>query len=197
VIDSHAHQIYGHWVTWHRRGDTHATEIRGTQRPRAERVRAKASTKKELERLLTVAQGRSDKRWIKAWLGVTSKTIGLIGWRPHGSGGFEISLRGLHAVAPTRANALPLIEAALRKHEAASGDDRQKRQRDALADDVVRAVAIAYFDLTGKRGLTWDDVRGSHKGELLDLGRDIEARFGGAGLFTIRRIKFIFETLEY
>ena len=38
-----------------------------------------------------------------------------------GSGGFEISLRGLHAVAPTRADALPLIEAALRKHEAIAG----------------------------------------------------------------------------
>ena len=39
VIDYHAHQICGYWLTWRWRGDTHAIEIRGTQRPRAERVR--------------------------------------------------------------------------------------------------------------------------------------------------------------
>ena len=188
-IDYHAHQIYGHWLSWRQRGDNTAIKIRGTQRPYAKRVPAKGSTEKELKRLLTVAQGRSDKRWITAWLGVSSKTRGLIGWRPHGSGGFEITPRGLRAIAPTRADALPLIEAALRKHEAIPVSDRQKRQRDALADDVVRAVAVAYCDLTGKRGLYWDDVRGGYRGGLLDLGRDIEAHFGGAGLFSTDRLK--------
>ena len=214
VIDSHAHQAYGQWLSWRWRGDTTAIEIRGTQRPYAKRLPVKVSTERELKRLLRVAQGRSDKRWQTAWLGVSGETHRLIGWPPvirrdHSEGRlvrFErdvaansrpVSVRGLEAIMPTRADALSLIEAALRKHEAAPGTDRQKRQRDALADDVVRAVAIAYFDLTGKRGLSWDDVRGSHKGGLLDLGRDIEARFGGTGLFTVRRIKFIFETLEY
>jgi hypothetical protein len=196
VIDSHAHQIYGHWVTWRRRGDTTAIEIRGTQRPYAKRVDAKGSIKDELERLLTVARGRSDKRWITGWLGVTSKTLGLIGWRPHGNGGFEITPRGLRAIAPFRADALPLIAAALRKHEAIPAADRQKRQRDALADDVVRAVAVAYRDLTGEPGFVWDDLRGQYRGGLLDLGRDIEAHFGGAGLFAARRLRFISETLD-
>ncbi len=134
---------------------------------------------------------------ISAWLGVTSRTHGLIGWRPHSKGGFEICLLGFHAVVPTRADVLPLIEAALRKHEAMPADERRKRHHDSLADDVVRAVAVAYRDLTGQRGLFWDDVRGRYRGGLLDLGRDIEMHFGGTGLFTARRIKFIFETLEY
>ena len=156
----------------------------------------KAGTAKELRRLLVVAEGRSDKRMIAAWLGVTSRTHGLIGWRPHNKGGFEIRLLGFHAVVPTHADVLPLIEAALRKHEAMPADERRKRHHDSLADDVVRAVAVAHFDLTGKRGLFWDDVRGRYRGGLLDLGRDIEMHFGGTGLFTARRIKFIFETLK-
>lgn len=183
VIDYHAGQVRGHWLTWRWRGDTYATEIRGTRRPYAKRVPVKVSTEKELRRLLRTVHSRSDRRWITAWLGVTSKTRGLIGWRPSPRcGGFEISLRGLHAIAPTRADAVPLVEAALRKHEAIPATDRQKRQGDALADDVARAVAVAYRDLTGKRGARWDDVRGLYRGGLLDLGRDIEAHFGGAGL---------------
>ena len=35
----------------------------------------------------------------------------------------------------------------------------------------------------------WDDMRGLYRGGLLDLGRDIEAHFGGAGLFSVRHIK--------
>ena len=65
-------------------------------------------------------------------------------------------------------------------------------KRDALADDVVRAVAVAYRDLTGERGLIWDDMRGQYRGGLLDLGRDIEAHFGCAGLFPTDRLKNIF-----
>jgi len=149
-----------------------------------------------LKRLQTVAQGPSDKRWITGWLGVTSKTLGLIGWRPHGNGGFEITPRGLRAIAPFRADALPLIAAALRKHEAIPAADRQKRRGDAIVDDVARAVAVAYRDLTGEPGFVWDDLRGQYRGGLLDLGRDIEAHFGGAGLFAARRLRFISETLD-
>ena len=82
VIDFHAHQIRGYWVTWRWRGDTYATEIGGTQRPYAKRVPVKISTEKQLRRLLRVAAGRSDKVWQTAWLGVTSKTRGSIGWPP-------------------------------------------------------------------------------------------------------------------
>ena len=73
-----AHQIYGHSVPWRRRGDTTAIEIRGTQRPYAKRVDAKGSIKDELERLLTVARGRSDKRWLTGWLGLSSTTHSLV-----------------------------------------------------------------------------------------------------------------------
>jgi hypothetical protein len=190
VIDRHAHQIYGHWLTWRWRGDRYVTKIRGKQRPYAEHNPVKVSIEKELERLLTAAQGRSDKVWINAWLGVTSRTRGLIGWRPHdGSGGFEISPRGLHAVAPFRADALPLIKAALRKHEAMSASDRQKRQGDSLADDVARAVSRAYRHLTGKRGLIWDNALNEYRGGLLDLARDIEAHFKCARLLSVDRLK--------
>ena len=167
VIDSHAHQIHGHWLTWRWRGDTNAIEIRGTQRPYAKRVPAKGSIKKELKRLLTVARGRSDKRWITGMARrIPARRCGAdlaVGDAQYGEGRLVLraadltvtarSVRGLEAIMPTRADALPLIEAALRKHEAIPAADRQKRQRDALADDVVRAVAVAYRDLTGERGL--------------------------------------------
>jgi len=60
----------------------------------------------------------------------------------------------------------------------------------------IRAVAVAYRDLTGEPGFVWDDLRGQYRGGLLDLGRDIEAHFGGAGLFAARRLRFISETLD-
>jgi hypothetical protein len=189
VIDRHAHQIYGYWLTWRWRGDRYVTKIRGKQRPYAEHYPVKVSIEKELERLLTAAQGRSDKVWINAWLGVSSETRGLIGWRPHGRGGFEISLRGLHAVAPTRADALPLLEAALRKHEAMSASNRQKRHGDSFADHVARAVSRAYRHLTGMGGLTWDNALNEYRGGLLDLARDIEAHFKCPGLLSANRLK--------
>jgi hypothetical protein len=186
VIEYHADQIRGHWLFWRWRGDNAAIRIRGKRR---KRIMVKAGTAKELRRLLVVARGGSDKRMIAAWLGTTSRTHGLINWRPHGRGGFEICLLGFHAVVPTRADVLPLIEAALRKHEAVPADERRKRHRDSLADDVVHAVAAGYHDLTGQRGLFWDEVRGRYRGGLLDLGRDIEMHFGGAGLFTVGRFQ--------
>ena len=93
------------------------------------------------------------------------------------------------AIMPTRADALPLIEAALRKHEAIPASDRKKRQGDALANEVVRAVAVAYFDLTGQRGLYWNVARDGYRGGLLDLGRDIGTHFGCARLFSTDRLK--------
>ena len=88
---------------------------------------------------------------------------------------------------PSRRVAVPLIEAALRKLEAIP--DRRHRQPDPLADDVARAVAVAYRDLTGKRGLYRDEVRGRDKGGLLLLARDIESRFKCEGLFSVRRFE--------
>jgi hypothetical protein len=170
VVDYHVHQIRGHWLTWRWRGDTAAIKIRGTQRPRAQRVNAKGRTERELKRLLRAAQGRSDKRWITAWLGVSSKTHGLIGWRPHGSGGFEISLRGIHAVIPTRADAMPLIEAAIQKLESVPAAKRRKRKRDTLADDFVGAVRLAQRVMV-------HDSKVHHGNGLARLGRDINERF--------------------
>lgn len=196
VIDHHAHQIYGRWLSLRWRGDNAAIKIRGTQRPYAKRVAAKSGTKKELKRLLTAAMGTSDKRFLTAWLGVSSKTLGMVDWNPGPQqkwrGGFEIVVRGHHAIMPTRADAVPLIEDAIREHEATPAEDRRKRKPDDLADDLVRAVAVAYRDLTGERGFIWNDVLVRHQGGLVDLGRDIDDRFGGTALFTVDRIKNIF-----
>jgi hypothetical protein len=88
---------------------------------------------------------------------------------------------------PSRRVAVPLIAAALRKHEA--NPDRQKRQSDALADDVARAVARAYLELTGQRGIYWDDVRGRYTGGLLLLARDTEDGLDCKGLLSVRRLR--------
>jgi hypothetical protein len=187
VVDFHAHQIRGHWLAWRGRGDNHAVQVRGRQRLRAVRVPVEGGPWKGLRRLLGAAQGRSDKRWQTAWLGTPSETRSLLGWRPHGEG-FEVSLRGLH-VMPTRAIAAPLIVIALSKLEATSG--RRKRRPDGLADDVARAVAVAYRDLTGRRGLYH-----YHYGGLLSLAADIEVRFDCAGLLSAHRLRKYFSEIR-
>ena len=186
LVDYHAHQIHGHLLTWRWRGDDHAIQVRGGQRPRAVRILVESGPQKRLKRLLGAAQGRSDRRWQTAWLGVPSDVRGLLGWRPAGEG-FEVSLPRLHAVMPSRRVAIPLIEAALRKHEATP--DRQQRQPDALADDVARAVARAYLGLTGQRGIYWNDARGLYAGGLLRLARDIEGGLDCKGLLSVRRLR--------
>ena len=213
VVDYHAHQVRGYYLAcrWRGdRGDYAAIKITGRERPYAERVPAHRGTENELKRLQRAAKGKSDRRWQTAWLGVSSKTHSLIGWPPlppvitrvDSTGKLvreradidvshrRVSVRGLHAIMPTRADAVPLIEAALAKLEAIPAAERRKRERDTHADDAVRAVAVAYCDLTGeRRGLFWDEMRGLYRGGLLDLGRAIEARFGDAGLFSVRHIK--------
>jgi hypothetical protein len=187
VVGYHAHQIRGHWLTWRHRGDNWAVQVRGRQRPRAVPVQVDGGHWKGLRRLLRAARGRSDRIWQTAWLGTPSDTRRLLGWRPPGAG-FEVRLRGLHAVMPTRAIAAPLIEAALRRHEAIPG--RRHRQCDALADDFARAVALAHFKLTGRRGVYRDE--GGYTGDLLKLARDIEVRLECAGLLSAHRLATIF-----
>jgi hypothetical protein len=217
VVEYRAHQIRGYWLTWHRRGDNAAIKITGRQRPYAVRVDADRGTANELKRLLRAAKDKSDKRWQTAWLGVSSKTHGLV-WNPVppvtrreinsegtlvrferadvGVSHRRVSVRGLEAIMPTRADALPLIEVALRKHEAIPAAERRKRQGDELADDICRAVAVAYRDLTGKAGITWNVVAEEYEGGLFDLAHGIEARFGG-GLFSVDRLrKNIFKLAE-
>jgi hypothetical protein len=89
---------------------------------------------------------------------------------------------------PRRADAVPLIEAALRKLKATPAAERRKRGRDALADDVARAICVAYFDLTGRAGITWNIDDEKYEGGLIDLARDIEERFGG-GPFSVTRLR--------
>ncbi len=181
VIDYHAYQIYGHWLEWRWRGDNTAIEIRGTQRPRAKRVDADRGTTNELKRLLTTAQGRSDKRWLTAWLGVSSKTHGIV-LNPMlrqlksraevdrlGIGGFEVDVRGYRGIMPTRPDALPLIEAAIRKLESVPAVERRKRERDTLADDFIGAVRMAH------RVMVHDSMI-LHGNGLARFGRDINER---------------------
>jgi hypothetical protein len=183
VVDYHAHQIYGHLLTLRWRGDNHAVLVRDG---RAVRIPVTAGPWKGLRWLLRVARGRSNTRWWAAWLAVPPDVRGLTRWRPTGEG-FEASPRGLHAVMPSRRVAIPLIEAALRKHEA--NPDRQKRQSDALADDVARAVAVAHLELTAQRGIYWDAVRSLYAGGLLLLARDIEDGLDCKGLLSVRRLR--------
>ena len=197
VVEYHAHQIRGHWLTYRYRGDNAAIEIRGRQRPRAVRVGTERGTANELRRLLRAARGKSDKRWVTAWLGVSSKTHGLIGWKPWlPCPGFEIVVRGkpahfradlaashrrvsvrwLHAIMPTRADAVPRIAAALARLEAMPAAERRKRERDTLADDVVRAVRMAQRVMV-------HDSKILHGIGLARFGRDINERFHGDFIF--------------
>ncbi len=208
VVEYHALQIRGHWLMWRWRGDNAAIRIRGTQRPYAKRVAADRGPENELKRLRAAARGRSDKRLQTAWLGVIRKTHSLIDWPPVpppirrevdsagklvaferaavGVSHRRVSVRGHASILPRRTDAVPLIEAALQKLEAIPAAKRRKREQDTLADDAARAVCVAYFDLTGRAGITWDIDAEKYQGGLIDLARDIEARFGG-GPFSIEQ----------
>lgn len=69
-----------------------------------------------------------------------------------------------------RADAVPLIEAALARLEAQPAAERRKRQSDALAADVVRAVRIAHRVMVHRSKIL-------HGNGLARLGREINERF--------------------
>ena len=150
---------------------------------------------------------------VNTWLGVSGKTRNLIfrvepppiaigpsGERRRGDldmSNLEIAaVRGLHMLMPRRSDAVPLIEAALTKLEAIPAAERRKRERDTLADDVVRAVCVAYSDLTGEAGITWSAAAEKYEGGLLDFAHAIEARFGSSPFSIDRLRKNIFKPPE-
>jgi hypothetical protein len=169
---------YGHWLAWRWRGDNTAIEIRH-RRPRAKRVDADRGTTNELKRLLTAAQGRSDKRWLTAWRvskglrhrleSNAAATQSRAEVDRLGIGGFEVAVRGYRGIIPTRADALPLIEAAIRKLESVPAVERRKRERDTLADDFIGAVRMAHRVMI-------HDSKILHGNGLARFGRDINER---------------------
>ncbi len=205
VVSNHAHEIRGRWWSWRSRDGNYAIRITGDVRPRAKPIPADAGATKELERLLRAAQGRTDKRWSTTWLGVSGKTHRLIGWPPVPPvvEGERVNLavrhrwvnvRGAHAIMPTRADAVQLIEAALRKHKANPIAERRKAKPDDLANDFVFAVCRAYRVLTGRRGdNTWSDESDSG---LFALCRDIHARWEAKAL-TVTRIRSVIASARY
>ena len=215
VIARHAHQVYGSWLALRWRGDTNAYKIKGEQRPRAVRIDAKRGLANDLRRLRRAARSKSDKRWRAAWLGVSGKTRSLFDPAPPSivkrnqldeagrlvlieradldvSNLKQVRVRGLHALMPTAAAALPLIEGAIRKLGPAA--DRRKRQSDDYFDEFVGAVCLAHRELTGAVGITWNTNAGKFDGVLVELGRDIVARFGTA-LFSIDRMRKFLDPL--
>jgi hypothetical protein len=177
IVRHHADQIYGHWLALRFRGDSTAIEIRGRQRPHAKRITVERGTTNEMKRLQRVAHGTSDKRWVTAWLGVSGATQRLIGWKPSKRrGGFEIELRGHYAVMPTRADAVPLIERALRRLAKTKVEKRRKRKPDRLAVDFVGAVRVAH------RVMVHDSADRRGNG-LARFGDDISSRFESDFIF--------------
>jgi hypothetical protein len=216
VISYHTHEIRGRWWSWRWPDGNYAIRITGDVRPRTKPIPVNAGVTKELERLLRAAQGRSDKQWSMVWLGVSGTTHRLIDWPPVppvirrevNSDGklvrFEranlavrhrwVSVRGVHAIMPTRADAVPLIKAALRKHKAIPIAERRKAKPDYLANDLAFAVCVAYRDLTGRRGdNTWSDQSDSG---LFALCRDIHSRWGAKAL-TITRVRSVIASDRY
>ncbi|MGZ6022697.1 MAG: hypothetical protein ACXWLQ_08870 [Rhizomicrobium sp.] len=164
----HAAQIYGAWLSLRHRADRTGYRI-DSHTNEARRVEAKRGTATELDRLIEVAKGKSDRRWRTAWLGVSGATRDMVFkmkpppiivkpngecWRADfdASGLAMVAARGVHMLMPRRADAVPLIEAALRKLTATPAKERSKRKPgDALADAYADAIKIAHHDLTGKR----------------------------------------------
>lgn len=174
----HAVQIYGAWLPLRHRGDRTGYLIADLGN-RAVRVDAKRGSAIELRRLLKVAKGKSDLRYRTAWLGVSGATRDLVfkvkappiieqnGKRVRAdfdaSNLAMVAVRGLHMLMPRRADAVPMIETALRKLTATPATARSKRKRDALADAYADAINTAHRNLTGKR-------RGARK-LYLDIAR--------------------------
>jgi hypothetical protein len=139
------------------------------------------------------------------WLGVSGKTHRLIDWPPvppivEGKRANLavrhrwVNLSGVHAIMPTCADAVPLIEAALRKHKAIPIAERRKAQPDDLANDLAFAVCVAYRDLTGRRGdNTWSDQSDS---SLFALSRNIHARWAAKAI-SVTRIRSVIASDRY
>jgi hypothetical protein len=210
VMLKHARRFYGLSLALRGRSDNLGHEIKGKTRQRAERVDANRGAKNDLLRLQTAAKSNSAKVFQKAWLAVPGKTHSLI-WspappiversfddtgrlvgfrreRPDVSKLRQVAVPGFSSLMPAAADALPLIEAAIRKLDAVPAAERRKRKPDySVKDELVSAVAAAYRDLTGRKGVTGKpdiEIRGG----LLDLGRKIDARFG-TDIFTINRVR--------
>ena len=53
---------------------------------------------------------------------------------------------------------------------------------------LLALFAVAYREVTGRAGITWNIDDEKYEGGLIDLARDIEERFGG-GPFSVTRLR--------
>ena len=204
----HAGVIRGAWASFYYRYDVFAVKIGGTKRLHAQRVPADRSMLRELRRLLVAAKSKSPGKYARTWAGTSNRTIRWIiaGWAgvlpptvKRRIGGkvhfvradFTASHKRLTVhermgkrvnrhvwLMPLQREAVPLIEAALRRHLVVPLAKRQRRKGDALADDFARAVCAAYRELTGRRGFTWDYDAGQYAtGGLFEFATVIERQF--------------------
>jgi hypothetical protein len=138
--------------------------------------------------------------WNAAWV-ATSDTTRKTVWVPKippvekTEGGFErasvtdfveIRSAGLHMIAPYPADALPLINAAIRNHRAG------RREVDELAADLTNTIKAAFAAMAGPPGRSGRRKRAQ---DLQTLARNIDTYFGlnlypadGAQTRKLRRI---------
>lgn len=122
------------------------------------------------------------KPWNEAWV-ATSPAIRKTVWMPNlppvekTEGGFErapitefMEVRGvgLHMIAPYPADALPLINAAIRKHRTG------RREVDPLATDLTDTIKAAFVAMAGPPG---PGGRRNRMRALQTLAHNIDARF--------------------
>jgi hypothetical protein len=201
-----AYKIFGAHMQLRGRPDRSGLKITGTKRLHAKRVKANRGVAEDLERLLKVARGVSDKRWQTAWLGVSGEARSAItkqlkqrrlGERNRfdASGLRHYGGRGFSGVMPTQAEAVPLIEGAIRDLERVPAKERSERRSDPIEDAFVSAVCEAHRKLTGRSGYTWNSKDEKFEHGLHELCRSIDRRFG-TNLFTVDRVKKIFSQLR-
>jgi hypothetical protein len=211
AVLQHAYKIHGVWLGLQGRDDHKGYKVRGKTRLRAERVKATRGAWNDLDRLRTAAKSDSPKIFQKAWLGVAGNTRRLvlqptpplverkldqdgklIGFRRErfdASKLIPVKAGRFYSLIPGATDALPLIEAAI--HKLGPAVERRKRKRDDLAaieHELATAVRIAYRELTGQTGYTWNDKEHKHEGPLIDLWREIDAHFG-TEIFSVYRLR--------
>lgn len=218
AVLEHAHKIHSLLLGRQGRDDHAGHKIRRKNGLWAEPVAAMRGASNDLIRLRTAARSDSDKIWRNGWLAVAGNTRRFV-WQPppppiierqfdqdgkligfrrerfDASKLIRIKAGRFYSLIPKPADALPLIEAAIRKLDEVPAAERSKRKRDpkfndlaAIEDELEDAVRKACRELIGRKGFKWEEEEQKYEGPLIDLGRAIDAHFG-TKVFTINRLR--------
>jgi hypothetical protein len=217
VLAGHAYKIHGLLLGRQGRDDHSGHKIRRKNGLVAERVDAMRGARNDLIRLRTAAESGSERILRNAWLGVAGDTRRLVLPPPppiverqfdqdgklvcfrrerfDASKWKSVKAGRFYSLIPKADAALPLIESAIRKLDEVPAAERQKRKRDprfndlgALEDELEDAVRNACRALTGRKGFKYKEEGQKYEGPLVDLGHDIDVRFGTKA-FTINRLR--------